>query len=91
MTSCPMRRATKSNAAIATRRHAFARAAASCVVVLALAGVATAREKLPEVTHDGLHLVKGTGFEAFYLEPGASLAGYREVEILDCYGNPNQR
>jgi hypothetical protein len=50
-----------------------------------LAGVATAREKLPEVTHDGLHLVKGTGFEAFYLEPGASLAGYREVEILDCY------
>jgi len=56
-----------------------------CLSTSLLVGVAVAGEKLPEVTHDGLHLVKGTGFQAFYLKPGAKLSGYSELKILDCF------
>ena len=55
------------------------------ILVFVLAGPAFARHDLPKVTHDGLHLVEGTGFQAFYLKPGASLAAYREFKILDCF------
>ena len=46
---------------------------------------AHAREPMPEVSHDGLHLVKDEGFTALYLKPGASLAPYDELIILDCF------
>jgi len=49
------------------------------------AHAAAAGERLPEVTHDGLHLVEGTGFQAFYMRPGASLAGYDQLKILECF------
>jgi len=68
------------------------RPAASLWASLVLAALVTvgaqaaeARETLPEVTHDGLHLVDGTGFQAFYMKPGASLAGYDELKILECF------
>jgi hypothetical protein len=46
---------------------------------------ASARQKMPEVSHDGLHLVRGKGFAAFYLKPGATLTQYDRLVVLDCY------
>ena len=61
------------------------------VQMLAFALLATlpaallAREKLPEVTSDGLHLVPHTKLYAVYAKPGATLDQYTQVKILDCY------
>jgi hypothetical protein len=44
-----------------------------------------AKDKLPEVSSDGLHLVKHAKVEAAYLKPGATLDKYSKVKILDCY------
>ncbi len=41
--------------------------------------------KLPEVTKDGLHLQPNTEAYAVYALPGASLAQYDEVWLIDCY------
>jgi len=41
--------------------------------------------KLPEVSTDGLHLVKQNDFAAVYLKPGAKLGGYDKVAILQCF------
>jgi hypothetical protein len=65
------------------RRIRFALAAFT--VAHLIAAPAQSRAELPEVTHDGLHLVRHTGFQAFYMKPGSSLAGYSEVKILDCF------
>jgi len=62
-------------------------------VIRALAGMVTllfvsaawAAPKLPEVSTDGLHLVKQTEFSAVYVKPGAKLAGYDKVAILQCF------
>lgn len=40
---------------------------------------------LPEVSKDGLHLMKGTKAEIVYVKPGASLEGYTAVMLADCY------
>lgn len=72
----------------ASQRRAASKLGASLVLVALLAmgaETAAARQKLPEVTHDGLHLVEGTGFQAFYMKPGASLAGYDQLKILECF------
>jgi hypothetical protein len=45
----------------------------------------SAKDKLPEVSHDGLHLQKHTELRAVYLKPGATLDQYDKVAILDCY------
>ena len=44
-----------------------------------------AREKFPQVSEDGLQLQEHTKLRAVYLKPGASLAKYDRVAILDCY------
>jgi len=54
-------------------------------IALALAATATAGDALPEVSHDGLHLVKDTKMRAVYMKPGASLSEYNEVALLACY------
>ena len=54
-------------------------------LVLALSGAAHADKSLPEVTHDGLHLVKHTQLRAVWMKPGASLDEYQEVALLACY------
>ena len=41
--------------------------------------------KLPEVDKDGLHLLKDTKVAVAYARPGASLAPYSKLMILDCY------
>lgn len=43
-----------------------------------------AEEKPPEVTPEGLHLQTHTKSRLVYVRPGASLAQYHRVAILDC-------
>lgn len=57
--------------------------AAMCALSLAMS--AGAKDKLPETTTDGLVLQKGTKMRAVYVKPGASLAGYSKIGLLDCY------
>ena len=47
-------------------------------------GLASSHE-LPKTTHDGLVLQPDTKLRAVYLKPGASLAGYDKVALLDCF------
>lgn len=52
--------------------------------VFLLVGSATAAEKeWPKVTEDGLHLVPNTKMNAVYAEPGASLAQYNKIQLMD--------
>lgn len=43
------------------------------------------KQELPEVSEDGLHLVKGSKLAIVYAEPGADLAPYKRVMMLDPY------
>jgi hypothetical protein len=55
-------------------------------LVAALAGTAVAaKDELPEVSSDGLHLIKGSKVRIAYAKPGATLNQYNKVIILDCY------
>ena len=47
--------------------------------------VVWAKEKLPEVSKDGLHLQKHTKVRIAYVKPGATLDKYTKVKMLDCY------
>lgn len=60
-------------------------ALACLLLALSLASPTWAKDKLPEVTEDGLHLLKNTKAEAVYLKPGASLNQYIKVKILDTF------
>ena len=55
------------------------------ILTLSLASGASADSSLPEVTHDGLHLVKHTKMRAVWMAPGANLDEYSEVALLACY------
>lgn len=56
------------------------------VSLLALSMAAHAKkQELPEVTEDGLHRVPDSKLAIVYAEPGASLAGYQRVQLLDAY------
>ena len=52
---------------------------------MAFATSAGAKEELPQTTTDGLVLLKDTKMRAVYVKPGATLAGYSEIGLLDCY------
>lgn len=54
---------------------------ALCLVIAPLA----AKEKLPETTKDGLHLVKQNKLGAVYVKPGATLQDYSKVMLVDCF------
>jgi hypothetical protein len=57
-----------------------------CTILLLLTSVASAAKKeLPEVTTDGLHLVPDSKLAIVYAEPGADLAPYKRVQLLDAY------
>lgn len=60
------------------------------VIILLLASILTAHplvadEKIPEISHDGLHLVTGSEVDAAWAKPGADLSGYDKVMILEAY------
>ncbi len=44
-----------------------------------------AKQPLPEVTEDGLHRVPDSKLAVVYAEPGADLAPYQRVKLLDAY------
>jgi hypothetical protein len=44
-----------------------------------------AKEELPEVDSDGLHLVKSSKVRAAYIKPGTDLSQYSKVMLIDCY------
>ena len=41
--------------------------------------------RLPEVSPDGLHLVKQDDFSAVYVKPGAKFTGYTKLALLECF------
>ena len=47
--------------------------------------LASAADPPPQVTSDGLQLQKSTKTRLVYVKPGATLAPYKRVAILDCY------
>lgn len=55
------------------------------VLTITLVSPAAAKKSLPEVSSDGLHLLKHTKVRAAYAKPGASLDQYSTVKILDCF------
>ncbi len=60
-------------------------------LLVALAGCSTpevAEQAAPEFAADGLHVVRGTGFEQAYVLPDAGLAQYRvlDIEPMDAAG-----
>ena len=63
----------------------------ACIVVLIVILAAafspglSAKDKLPDVSHDGLHLQKDTKMAAVYLKPGATLDQYDRIALLDCF------
>lgn len=52
---------------------------------LMLAPSVMAKDKLPEVSKDGLHLMKHMKVAIAYVKPGATLDQYTKVKILDTY------
>lgn len=55
------------------------------VAVFFISSTAWSKDKLPQTTKDGLALQHHTELGAVYLKPGASLAAYDKVKILECY------
>lgn len=57
----------------------------AALCALAFASSVVAKEEIPQTTTDGLVLRKDTKMRAVYVKPGASLAGYTKIGLLDCY------
>jgi len=53
--------------------------------LIATSGVYAKKQELPEVTVDGLHRVPDSKLAIVYAEPGADLAPYKRVKLLDAY------
>jgi hypothetical protein len=62
------------------------RAVLCLAVALVGPGMAhAAKQSVPEVTEEGLHLVPDSRMAIVYAEPGADLAPYGRVKLLDAY------
>lgn len=61
------------------------RNSAAIILSLLMASTVLAKDSLPEVSHDGLHLMKDTKLRAVYMKPGANLDEYDKVALLACY------
>lgn len=56
------------------------------VALTALSTVAlAAKQELPDVTEDGLHRIPDSKLAVVYAEPGADLAQYQRVKLLEAY------
>ena len=58
---------------------------AALTLAATLATTALAADSLPEVSHDGLHLLKNSKIRAVYMKHGAKLDAYNKVALLACY------
>lgn len=58
----------------------------SCFALsMAMVSSAWSKDKLPEVSSDGLHLIKKSKVRVAYAKPGMTLDKYSRVKILDCF------
>ncbi len=55
------------------------------VIGTLMAAPVVAKESLPEVSSDGLHLMKNTKVRVAYVKPGTTFDTYTKVKILDCF------
>ncbi len=56
------------------------------IVSMAVSATALAKkDELPDVTEDGLHRVPDSKLAVVYAEPGADLAQYQRVKLMDAY------
>jgi hypothetical protein len=55
------------------------------LVLVFAASIATAKDALPETSHDGLKLMHDTKLRAVYMKPGADLSQYDKVALLKAY------
>ena len=55
------------------------------LLMLVFASAAGAKDKIPEVSPEGLHLVHDSKLRVVYMKPGADLSEYDKVALLDCY------
>ena len=60
---------------------------AAIFVAVSMSGTVIAKDKLPEVDSDGLHLVKDRKVYAAYAKPGADLSAYDKVMLVGCFVN----
>jgi hypothetical protein len=60
-------------------------ACAATALTLVSVPVVQAKDAPPQVTEDGLQLVKSTKTRLVYMKPGATFSQYDRVAILDCY------
>jgi len=63
----------------------LATATAGILIGAVMSGPVIADERVPEVSSDGLHLLKNSKVRMAYAKPGATLDQYSKVMILDCY------
>jgi hypothetical protein len=54
-------------------------------LALGFSAALPAKDKLPEVSPEGLQLQKSRDARAVYLKPGATFDQYKRVSILDCF------
>ena len=66
-------------------RAAIASVVGCFVLALMMATSAVAKDKLPEVSSDGLHLLKHSKVRIAYVKPGATFDQFTKVKILDCF------
>jgi hypothetical protein len=66
-----------------TKKSSF-RILAALLALLAVTAYAK-KQELPEVTSDGLHRVPDSKLAVVYAEPGADLAPYQRVNLLDAH------
>jgi hypothetical protein len=57
----------------------------SLAMMLLMAPLALAADKIPEVDSHGLHLLKHTKVRIAYAKPGTDFSKYTEVKLLDCF------
>jgi hypothetical protein len=58
---------------------------AAIFIAVVMSGPVIAKDKLPEVDSDGLHLVKDRKVYAAYAKPGVDLSQYDKVMLVGCY------
>jgi len=57
----------------------------SAIMALALSTAAIAKDKHPEISHDGLTLIEQTKYSVVYVNEGETLEGYDKVMMTDVY------
>ena len=55
------------------------------ILIMVAATAVAKKDALPEVSHDGMHLIKDTKLRAVYMMPGADLSEFTKVKLLEPY------